>query len=211
MLIPVAISGLLFRPVRLERNMKKVKKRVETIGKFIFASHGLERAPYVNLISCYDIRCSEPFEISIMTKVPLSSWLLAGAMSLMVFMGLNAGQADAFKQQSDLNKENGTRPAHQMPGFIVESIASDNMPHVVASDCVKALREAMPTKVNLINSSNGEKDQRFAHTNVQPHTNILYTDIPWENWTNTIPEINVPWQNIDINPGAAGDGDGILF
>ena len=191
--------------------MKKVKKKAETLRNFMLAAHGLEPAPYVNLISCYDIGANDPFEIPIMAKVPLSSWLLAGAISLMVFMGLNAGQADAFKQQPDPDKENGIRPAHQVPGFIVESIASDCTPHVVVSDCVKALREAMPAKVNLVNSSNGEKDQRFAHTNVQPHTNILYTDVPWENWTNISPEINIPWHNIDINPGTSGDGDGILF
>ena len=179
--------------------MKKSTK-AKTLDRFIYSAHGQEEAPRVLLLS--DGFMEEgPFELPVVSRVPLSSWLVAGALSFMVFMGVNAGRADAMSSQAEPEGGKGIRQAVVNP-----------------ADGSKSFNEYLPVRVNLVTSTPEELDRLFAHTNVAPHTNVAYTDVQWQNHSNIVSHTNT-WSNhqnssqehVNIDPGTPGGGGGIIY
>lgn len=168
------------------------KNKNNYIEKFIQPPYVNIDAPHVNLIS--NMTDVGPFELPLVERKPISSWLIAGTLSFAVLMGLSSGKADALADQHK-NSEKENNPVRMLK------------PDEISS-----------AKVNLVSTMINDVDRRFAHINVQPHTNIAYTDIPWDNWTNITTHTN-SWANhqhtiqdhININPGAPGQGGGVLY
>ncbi|MCD6309481.1 MAG: hypothetical protein J7M18_02135 [Candidatus Eremiobacteraeota bacterium] len=195
------------------------KRKMNSLKKFIHRTGGQELAPGVHLLS--NRVDSGPYELPMVTRSSFLSWLVAGALSFLVFTGLNVGQADAFSQKAESNNEQGTLPVHQISDYIsMPSHTGDSPPVVVASDCIIPENEIQNARVHLVKNTgdelinnSGEIEQRFAHNNVTfvPHTNVAHTNVPWGNWTDVNTHVNIPWSNISIDPGVPGGGGGILF